>query len=158
MKLIGGGNLARHLARYLDDPEATARLMATVARAIQHAHRKGLIHRDLKPSNILIDELGQPLIADFGLVKRAGDASSLTASGALLGTPAYMAPEQVSGDETTPAADIYSLGAILYQLLTAVPRSGAATVAETLRRFSSATPCPPVSFDPRFRGNSSTSA
>jgi serine/threonine protein kinase len=143
MKLIGGGNLARHLARYLDDSQATARLMATVARTIQHAHRKGMVHRDLKPSNILIDESGQPLIADFGLVKRTGDGSSLTSSGALLGTPGYMAPEQVSGDEAAPAADIYSLGAILYQLLTGRPPFRGGTVAETLAQVLEQDPIPP---------------
>ena len=142
MKLIGGGNLARHLTRYLDDPQAAARLMATIARTIQHAHRKGMVHRDLKPSNILIDESGQPLIADFGLVKRADDGSSLTASGVLLGTPAYMAPEQVSGDEAAPAADIYSLGAILYQLLTGRPPFRGGTVAETLAQVLEQRPRP----------------
>ena len=143
MKLIGGGNLGRHLARYLDDPQAAARLMATVARTIGHAHREGMIHRDLKPSNILIDESGQPLIADFGLVKRTGDVSSLTSSGVLLGTPAYMAPEQVSGDEAAPAADIYSLGAILYQLLTGRPPFRGGTVAETLAQVIEHDPVPP---------------
>jgi serine/threonine-protein kinase len=143
MKLIGGGNLARHLTHYLGDPQAVARLMASIARTIQHAHRKGMIHRDLKPSNILIDESGQPLIADFGLVKRAGDGSSLTASGVLLGTPAYMAPEQVAGDEAAPAADIYSLGAILYQLLTGRPPFRGGTVAETLAQVLEHDPVPP---------------
>ena len=143
MKLIGGGNLAHRLGRYRDDHEATARLMATIASAIHHAHRKGLIHRDLKPSNILIDELGQPLIADFGLVKRASDASSLTASGALLGTPAYMAPEQISGDETTPATDIYSLGAVFYQILTGRPPFRGGGVAETLEQVLESDPVPP---------------
>ena len=159
MKLIAGGNLARHLPRYLDDAEATARLMATVARTIEHAHRKGMIHRDLKPSNILIDESGQPLIADFGLVKRAGDGSSLTSSGVLLGTPAYMAPEQVSGDEAAPGADIYSLGAILYQLLTGPsPVPGRRPWPRRWRRCSSATRCLLASSAPRFPASSSTSA
>ena len=143
MKLIGGGNLGRHLGRYRDDHEAAARLMATVAKVIGHAHRRGMIHRDLKPSNILIDEAGQPLIADFGLVKRTGDASSLTSSGVLLGTPAYMAPEQIAGDDATPAADIYSLGAILYQILTGRPPFRAATVAETLTQVLEHDPVPP---------------
>jgi hypothetical protein len=146
MKLIGGGNLAHRLGRYRDDHEETARLMATIASAIHHAHRKGLIHRDLKPSNILIDELGQPLIADFGLVKRASDASSLTASGALLGTPAYMAPEQISGDETTPATDIYSLGAVFYQILTGRPPFRGSGVAETLEQVLESDPVPPRQF------------
>ena len=148
MKLIGGGNLAHRLERYRDDHEATARLMATIANAIHHAHRKGLIHRDLKPSNILIDELGQPLIADFGLVKRASDASSLTASGALLGTPAYMAPEQISGDETTPAMDIYSLGAVFYQILTGRPPFRGGGVAETLEQVLESDPVPPRQLRP----------
>jgi serine/threonine-protein kinase len=143
MKLIGGGNLTRLLPRFLDDAQATARLMATIARTVQHAHRKGLIHRDLKPSNILIDETGQPLVADFGLVKRADDGSSLTTSGALVGTPNYMAPEQVSGANITPAADIYSLGAILYQLLTGRLPFRGTTVAETLTQVLEHDPIPP---------------
>jgi serine/threonine-protein kinase len=148
MKLIGGGNLSRHLGRYLNDPHATARLIATVARAIHFAHRKGLIHRDLKPSNILIDETGLPLIADFGLVKRVNDASGLTASGALLGTPAYMAPEQVSSGEITAAADIYSLGAILYQVLTGRPPFRGGNVAETLEQVLEHDPIPPRQLRP----------
>ena len=132
--------------------------MATVARTIEHAHRKGMIHRDLKPSNILIDESGQPLIADFGLVKRTGDGSSLTSSGVLLGTPAYMAPEQVSGDEAAPRADIYSLGAILYQLLTGRPPFRGGTVAETLAQVLERDPVPPRKLRPRFPASSSTSA
>ncbi|WP_165228948.1 serine/threonine-protein kinase [Aquisphaera insulae] len=145
MKLIGGGNLGRRIGRYLDDPEAAARLMATVARTIHHAHRRGMIHRDLKPSNILIDDDGQPLIADFGLVKRAGDvdASSLTSTGAILGTPAYMAPEQVTGGEASPATDVYSLGAILYQVLTGSPPFRGGTVAEILEQVLERDPVPP---------------
>jgi serine/threonine-protein kinase len=148
MKLITGGNLSRHLGHYLHDPQATARMMATVARTIDHAHRKGMVHRDLKPTNILIDESGQPLIADFGLVKRAGAGSSLTSSGVLLGTPGYMAPEQVSGDEASPSADIYSLGAILYQCLTGRPPFRGGTVAETLAQVLEHDPVPPRKLRP----------
>jgi serine/threonine-protein kinase len=148
MRLITGGNLSRHLDRYLSDPEATARMMATVARTIDHAHCQGMVHRDLKPSNILIDESGQPLIADFGLVKRAGDGSSLTSSGVLLGTPAYMAPEQASGNEAAPAADIYSLGAMLYQCLTGRAPFRGATVAETLAQVLDHDPVPPRKIRP----------
>ncbi len=144
MKLIDGDDLGRHLRRFVGDPRRAATLLVAIAQAVHHAHRRGLIHRDLKPSNILIDPAGHPHITDFGLVKRADDgASSLTASGAVLGTPSYMAPEQAVGGRIGPAADIYSLGAILYQLLTGRPPFRAATVAETLAQLIEQEPTPP---------------
>jgi eukaryotic-like serine/threonine-protein kinase len=123
MKLIEGGNLAGHLDRYRADPKAAARLMAQVARAVHHAHQRGVLHRDLKPSNILLDAQGRPLVTDFGLARRVETDSGLTQSGALVGTPSYMAPEQTSGRKgaVTSAADVYGLGAVLYALLTGRP-------------------------------------
>jgi serine/threonine-protein kinase len=133
MRLVEGGSLAEHLPRLLDDPRAVSRLLATVARAVHDAHRRGLIHRDLKPANILLDAEGRPLVTDFGLAKRIEGGGSLTESGALLGTPSYMAPEQAAGrPDVAVSADVYSLGAILYELLTGRPPFRAATVLETV--------------------------
>ena len=144
MKLIEGNDLGRHLGRFVGDPRGSAILMVALAQAVHHAHRRGLIHRDLKPSNILIDPTGQPHITDFGLAKRAdAEASSLTASGTVLGTPSYMAPEQAVGGQVGPAADVYSLGAILYQLLTGRPPFRAPTVAETIAQLIEQEPIPP---------------
>jgi serine/threonine-protein kinase len=148
MKLVGGGNLTRHLARYQGDHAAVARLTATIARAIDYAHGRGLIHRDLKPSNILIDESGRPLIADFGLVKRTVEGHSLTATGAIMGTPGYMAPEQIAGQAVTVAADVFSLGAILYELLTGRPPFRGAGAAETMARVLEDEPTPPRAIRP----------
>lgn len=107
--------------------------MCKVARAVQHAHERGILHRDLKPGNILVDLSGEPHVTDFGLAKKVTDGSDLTHTGAILGTPAYMPPEQaVSEKRLTTAADIYSLGAILYELLAGqVPFSGS-TPLETI--------------------------
>jgi serine/threonine-protein kinase len=134
MKLVEGGSLAQHLGRFRDDPRSAAALMATVARAVHHAHQRGVLHRDLKPSNILLEEDGRPHVTDFGLARRVEADSSLTQSGAIVGTPSYMAPEQATGQKgaVTTATDVYGLGAVLYALLTGRPPFQAENVLETL--------------------------
>jgi len=97
MKLIVGSNLAEKLASYRDDHRAIGAVMIETADAVQHAHMRGILHRDLKPANILIDTQGHPHITDFGLAKLMESDDELTASGAILGTPAYMSPEQAAG-------------------------------------------------------------
>lgn len=118
MRLIGGGSLHRQAARYRK-PETAVRLMAKVIRAVAAAHEAGLLHRDIKPGNILLDASDEPYLTDFGVVRRMGGEEDLTLPGQLMGTPYYMAPEQVRGEgrTLTPAADVYSLGAVLYELL-----------------------------------------
>jgi tRNA A-37 threonylcarbamoyl transferase component Bud32 len=130
MKLVEGGNLAN----FHGAPQEAAQLVAVVARAVHFAHQRGIIHRDLKPGNILIDAQGQPYVTDFGLAKRQQVENHLTQTGAIMGTPAYMPPEQASGKkgEITTLADIYSLGAILYHLLTGRPPFQAETPLDTL--------------------------
>jgi serine/threonine-protein kinase len=145
MKLVDGGSLAQRIAAYRRDPRATARLIATLARALHYAHGKGFIHCDLKPSNILIDVEGNPQITDFGLARRASENSSLTVTGAILGTPSYMAPEQASGQRQSigPATDVYGLGAILYELLTGRAPFRTATMMETVVQVLELDPVPP---------------
>jgi serine/threonine-protein kinase len=145
MKLIEGGSLARHLGRFRDDPRAAAGLLAAVARAVHHAHQRGVLHRDLKPSNILLDEGGRPHVSDFGLARRVEADSSLTQSGAIVGTPAYMAPEQATGRKgaMTTATDVYGLGAVLYALLAGRPPFQAENALETLVHVREREPQPP---------------
>lgn len=120
MGFVDGQSLADKLhAGPLPSREA-AKLTKKVAEAIEYAHQRGVVHRDLKPANVLLDSSGEPRVTDFGLAKRIDDDSGLTKTGDILGTPAYMSPEQASGriHEVTHSADVYALGAILYALLT----------------------------------------
>jgi len=135
MKFANGGTL-RDRAADFSQPRDAARLMATIARAVHHAHERGILHRDLKPGNVLLDGTERtPYVSDFGLAKWIGRDSRLTLAQSALGTPHYIAPEQAAGSSArlTPAADIYSLGAILYELLTDRPPFVADTPLETLR-------------------------
>ena len=135
MKFANGGTL-REFAADFSEPRAAARLIATVARAVEHAHQRGILHRDLKPGNVLLDGPDRtPYVSDFGLARWIGRESRLTLAQSALGTPHYIAPEQASGSSSklTPAADVYSLGAILYELLIAQPPFVADTPLETLR-------------------------
>ena len=136
MKLVEGGSLAERGERKASlDPRTSALLFLKVARAVHYAHQRGILHRDLKPGNILLDVQGQPHITDFGLAKRIETDSAMTQTGAILGTPSYIAPEQAAGaKQLTTAADTYSLGAILYELLTGHPPFTGATVMETLQK------------------------
>ena len=176
MKLFEGGSLTDQLDRFTSDPRAAARLLATVARAVHHAHQRGLLHRDLKPGNILLDKDGQPHVSDFGLAKRLTPApaeaalpaapappqgvngltlsappeAGLTEAGAVVGTPGYMAPEQAEGQKSlTTAADVYGLGAVLYKVLTGKPPFEGATPEEVRRRVAAGNPRSPRALNPR---------
>jgi eukaryotic-like serine/threonine-protein kinase len=150
MKLIGEGSLADRVEKLRQTPGEAARLVARVARAVDFAHQRGILHRDLKPSNVLLDERGEPCVVDFGLAKKIGTDSGLTQSGAVVGTPSYMAPEQAAARKgLTVAVDIYALGAILYELLTGRPPFRGSNVLETLRRVVEAEPAPPRSLNPK---------
>ncbi len=152
MKLIGGPCLSQTLASYTANPQNAAKLMVTIAEAVHHAHQRGILHRDLKPSNILLDEQGQPHVSDFGLAKQVKGDGSLTDSGAVLGTPAYMAPEQAAGSKrlVTTLSDVYGLGAVLYALLTGKPPFGGDSVMETLDRVRQQPPVPPSRLNPKL--------
>jgi predicted Ser/Thr protein kinase len=151
MKFIEGTTLAKRLAEGPMPPAEVATLLAPVCRAIHYAHQNGVLHRDLKPSNILIDREGRPHVTDFGLAKRIDADASLTQSGAILGTPSYMAPEQASGGRGPigPACDVYSLGAILYQMLTGRPPFQAASPVDTARLVLEQDPVPPRVLNPK---------
>jgi len=151
MSYIEGTTLAKQLAEGPMSPGDAAKLLTQVCRAIDHAHRQGVVHRDLKPSNILIDRQGQPYVSDFGLAKLINAAVSLTETGAILGTPSYLAPEQatIGRGVVGPASDVYSLGAILYQMLTGRPPFLAATPLDTVLLVLEQDPVPPRLLNPK---------
>jgi serine/threonine-protein kinase len=152
MKLITGQTLAHRIAQGPIAERNAVRIVLEIARAIEYAHSRGVIHRDLKPPNILVDLEGVPHVTDFGLAKHLTSSnSSLTQSGTILGTPAYMAPEQAAGNrgKVGPASDVYSLGAILYSLITGrAPFQGTSPV-DTLLMVLEQDPLPPRLLNPR---------
>jgi serine/threonine-protein kinase len=163
MRFVEGTTLARRIAEGPLPPREAAALLVPVCRAIAHAHRQGVLHRDLKPSNILIDSAGQPHVTDFGLAKRmragsvpdAGNVrdafTALTHSGAILGTPGYIAPEQAAGQRgaISAATDVYSLGAVLYAMLTGRAPFQAASPVDTVLMVLEQDPPPPRVLNPQ---------
>ena len=151
MKLVLGSSLAERLATYKDDPKAGALLLVEAADAVHHAHTRGILHRDLKPANILIDAGGHGHVTDFGLAKRVAADAEMTASGAILGTPAYMAPEQAVGRRgaITTATDVYGLGSVLYALLTGQAPFASDSVVDTLTMVKEKPPDPPRKLNAR---------
>jgi WD40 repeat protein/tetratricopeptide (TPR) repeat protein len=142
LEFCPGGSLHIKLAGNPLPPKEAARLAEVLARAVAHAHQHGIVHRDLKPHNVLLTAEGEPKVTDFGLAKKL-DADGQTQTGAVMGTPSYMAPEQAQGKAVGPQADIYALGALLYDLLTGRPPFKAATSVDTMLQVVAAEPVPP---------------
>ena len=152
LEYLDGGSLQQKLEGSPQAPRDAARMVELLARAVHHAHEQHIIHRDLKPANVLLDADGTPKLTDFGLAKRIEDQDqNQTGAGAVLGTPTYMAPEQAAGKtrEVGPPADIYSLGAILYDLLTGRPPLRGTTLLDTLQMVRTAEPVPPRRLQPK---------
>jgi tetratricopeptide (TPR) repeat protein/tRNA A-37 threonylcarbamoyl transferase component Bud32 len=150
MEFCEGGSLASRLSGTPLPPREAAHLVEQIARAVQAAHDKGIVHRDLKPGNALLDAAGQPKVTDFGLARKIEGGSGLTHTGAVLGTPSYMAPEQARGSKTVGVpADVYALGAVLYECLTGRPPFKAATHIDTVFQVLADEPVPPSRLNPQ---------
>jgi serine/threonine protein kinase len=144
LEYVDGGSLAHKLDGTPLPAAEAAKLVETLARAVHYAHANGVVHRDLKPANVLLAKGGTPKITDFGLAKKVEGGSDMTKSGAIMGTPSYMAPEQAGGSKDIgPATDIYALGAILYECLTGRPPFKAATREATILQVVADQPVPP---------------
>lgn len=150
MEFIEGKSLAQRLSNGPLPTREAARITRRIAGAIHYAHVRGILHRDLKPSNIIMDPNGEPQITDFGLAKRLDTDSKQTRTGAILGTPSYMSPEQAQGrnEELGPPSDIYSVGAILYELLTGRPPFKAASPLDTVMQVINNDAVPPTLLNP----------
>src|SRR5438105_4907143 len=148
LEYLPGGTLEDRLreGRPLPDEE-TRTIAAGLAAGLAHAHARGLVHRDLKPSNVLLDADGRPKIADFGIA-RMGDAGTLTEAGTVMGTAAYISPEQAAGEPATPASDVYSLGVILFRMLTGRLPFTAQEPLELVTMHRDAPPPPVASYRP----------
>jgi serine/threonine protein kinase len=154
MEFMEGGNLAQQIREQSWAARPAAQLVQTLARAVHHTHQQGIIHRDLKPANVLLTAEGTPKISDFGLTKRLENPLEED-EGLILGTPSYMAPEQAAGKvgEIGPATDVYCLGAMLFELLTARPPFKAATLLDTLEQVRTQDPVPPRRLQPKVPGD-----
>ena len=152
LEYVPGGSLAQQIDGNPFPPRRAAELVLSLAKGIQHAHDKGIVHRDLKPGNVLIHSDDTPKIADFGLAKRAEGNIAHTMTGAIIGSPTYMAPEQATGNssEIGPATDIYALGVILYELLTGRPPFKADSVIATIQQVREQDPLPPRVVQPKI--------
>ncbi|HWY86056.1 MAG TPA: protein kinase, partial [Gemmataceae bacterium] len=152
-ELVEGGTLAAKLGGQPQPIMETAHLLQTLALAVDVAHQRGLVHRDLKPGNILLTADGQPKISDFGLAKRIDESGGATTSGAVVGTPSYMAPEQARGathkQGIAAPADIYALGVILYEMLTGRPPFLGESVMDTVQQVLNEEPVSPRRLQPR---------
>ncbi len=149
MGYVDGRSLAARVADGPLPPLEAAALVQKIAQAVSYANEKAVIHRDLKPGNVLLDEAGEPHVTDFGLAKRIGDDSDLTATGQILGTPSYMPPEQALGltDQVDQRSDVYALGAILYATLTGRPPHQAASPLDTIKSVIEREPVAPRTLD-----------
>src|SRR5438105_7017020 len=158
MKFIEGGQLDEVVRRARLSIRQAAELIAKVARTVHYAHEHNILHRDIKPGNILLDQKGEPLLTDFGLARLVEAESTVTRTREVLGTPSYMAPEQAAGNNTklTSAADVYGLGAVLYQLLTGHPPFAGGTTYETIKLLLDTDPRPPRSLNPKLHRELST--
>jgi serine/threonine-protein kinase len=150
LEFVDGTGLDRKAGGTPMVPHEAAALVLKLAEAMEYAHKSGIIHRDLKPANVLLAADGTPKIGDFGLAKKLDEDAGQTRTGTVLGTPSYMAPEQAEGrlGEVGPLSDLYSLGAILYELLTGRPPFKGSTVLDTLHQLRTMEPVPPVQFQP----------
>jgi serine/threonine-protein kinase len=150
MEFVEGGSLGKNVRDRLMPPAEAAKIVEALARGVDYAHSRGIVHRDLQPENVLLTNDGTPKITDFGLAKRTDVGDWLTRSGAIMGTPGYMSPEQARGNSNAvgPAADIYSLGAILFRLLTGRAPFQASTPMETLLRVMAREPPSPSQYQP----------
>src|ERR671937_3212191 len=152
MRFVEGDFLNEAVDRGSISPRRAAELIAKVARTVHYAHEHGILHRDIKPGNILLDRQGEPHLTDFGLARLIENQSTVTNSFDVLGTPSYMAPEQAAGHakELTAAADVYSLGAVFYQMLTGEPPFAGGTTYETIRLVLQSEPRNPRTRNPKI--------
>jgi len=144
MRLLGGGNMGTLLRKRRPDADHAVRLLRAVADALDYAHARGVVHRDIKPTNILLDDAGGVYVGDFGLAQMLDGAPGLTRSGTLTGTPQYMAPEQVLGNQADHLSDVYSLGIVAYEVFVgAIPFTADSPVAVLMKHVNEPLPVPP---------------